>query len=243
MKKQIYLIPLFALSLAALTLAGCDDKSNESSVPAAPGVEETAAPVEESAASEVAPVESHINVTEAVAYATAASARNGAVFATITNSAAKGDVLADARSTIARVEVHQSYEDPQTGAMLMRRTAGVDVPANGSTKLEPTGFHIMLLDLSKPLVAGETFDVELRFRDAGKITVPVTVITAGGDAAAAEPEVQHESADHDDHAHDHSAEETDAATPEATDETDATASEATSDAVEETPATDDTSAE
>lgn len=239
--KKIYLLPLFALSLAALPLAGCDDNSSDSSVPPAPAVEATdeAAPVvaptetpaDEAATEQTTPVESSITVTNAHAYATAASSKNGAVFATINNASAKGDILLTAKTNIAlRVEVHQSYEDPQTGAMLMRRTSGVDVPANGSAQLEPKGFHIMLLDLISPLVAGSTFDVELRFRDAGKVVVPITVQAVGAEGAAAEPEVQHESADHDDHA-----------APEVA--PDASASEDTAESTEETPAADATNAE
>ena len=253
--KKIYLLPLFALSLAALPLAGCDDNSGDSSVPAAPSMEETgstetpapaegaadtAAPAaaEEAAATDAAPMEATIAVTDARAYATAPSATTGAVFATISNSASKGDLLISAKTTVAaRVEVHQSYEDPQTGAMLMRRTSGVDVPGNGSTKLEPTGFHIMLMNLGAPLKAGDTFDIELRFRDAGKVIVPVSVVAPGADAEGGEGHVQHESADHEDHAHgDHG-------TEEGTEEQDATASDATAEAVEEAPATDATTAQ
>jgi copper(I)-binding protein len=48
----------------------------------------------------------------------------------------------------------------------------------------------MFLDLKAPLTAGQSFDLELTFKSAGKMTVPVTV----GDIAApkaADPHAHH----------------------------------------------------
>lgn len=211
MKKQIYLMPIFALTLAGFALAGCDDKkkdetasagevtteiTNDDSQPVA--IEETTT-TEVEASEESQPVEaassdvmeqSPISVVEATSYATAASSKTGAVFATIQNNSDKADILLDVRSSIApTVEIHETYEDPQTGAVSMRRTSGVDIPAHGTVKLQPQGFHIMLLNLPAPLEAGTSFDVKMTFRNIGHVTVPVTVVSVSGQDA---PEHHHE---------------------------------------------------
>jgi len=62
-----------------------------------------------------------------------------------------------------------------TGEMTMRRIMELAVPADGGARLEPGGFHIMLVDLTKPLISGSTFDLALIFARAGEIVVPVTV--------------------------------------------------------------------
>lgn len=185
--KKTYLIPLFALSLAALPLGGCDEKKDAAETPAASEAEAessaspTTVTTEEALSTETAePQASAITVTDARAFATAPSATTGAIFATLVNGGSDADFLLSAKSDVdATVEIHQTYEDPQTGATLMRKTAGVDVPANGQTRLEPTGFHIMLLGLTQPLVEGETFNVTLHFREAGDVVVPVTIVAPG----------------------------------------------------------------
>lgn len=61
------------------------------------------------------------------------------------------------------------------GAMTMRPVESIDLPAGETVKLEPGGYHIMLLDLVKPLEVGQTFDVTLTFEQAGEQTVTAEV--------------------------------------------------------------------
>ncbi len=46
------------------------------------------------------------------------------------------------------------------------------VPANGTAALAPGGYHLMLLELKRPLKAGESFAGTMTFEKAG--TIPVT---------------------------------------------------------------------
>ncbi len=184
MKKHLYLMPVMALSLASFALAGCDDNkdetptpetTSESTMPAAPDAATAEATTTEQA-------QASVIVSEAQAYATAPSATTGAIFAKINNTTSSADFLLSAKTDVATtVEIHQTYEDPQTGATLMRKTSGADVPANGALTLEPKGYHIMLLGLTKPLTAGESFNVTLSFREAGDVVVPVTIVSMGAD--------------------------------------------------------------
>ena len=64
--------------------------------------------------------------------------------------------------------------------MRMREISGIALPAKTRVALmrgAPGGFHLMVLGLDKPLLVGETFEVILRFRQAGDIAVKVEVET------------------------------------------------------------------
>jgi copper(I)-binding protein len=65
------------------------------------------------------------------------------------------------------------------GAMKMVPVAGMDVPANGEVKLKPGAYHIMLIGLSRPLVAGERLPIKLKFEKAGEVTVEAKVKDKG----------------------------------------------------------------
>ncbi len=61
------------------------------------------------------------------------------------------------------------------GKMLMMQVPAMDVPANGDLKLKPGGYHIMLIGLNRPLAAGETLPIKLKFEKAGEVTVQAQV--------------------------------------------------------------------
>jgi copper(I)-binding protein len=61
------------------------------------------------------------------------------------------------------------------GAMKMVPVAGMEVPANGELKLKPGSYHIMLIGLNRPLVAGETLPIKVKFEKSGEVTVNAKV--------------------------------------------------------------------
>lgn len=61
------------------------------------------------------------------------------------------------------------------GEMTMRPVASIDLPAGTTVSLKPGGYHIMLIDLTKPLTAGTTFDVTLTLGSGATQTATVTV--------------------------------------------------------------------
>lgn len=63
----------------------------------------------------------------------------------------------------------------EMGAMTMREVSFVEVPAGGEVVLEPGGYHLMLIGLAAPLVAGDTFDIALELEVAGTRTVTAEV--------------------------------------------------------------------
>ena len=79
------------------------------------------------------------------------------------------------RAGMAQIHVVSEAE----GMARMRQTEGVDVPAHKSVALAPQGTHIMLMDLPRPLVAGERFPLTLQFEQAGAIGISVEVRAPG----------------------------------------------------------------
>ena len=61
------------------------------------------------------------------------------------------------------------------GSMGMSPVSEIPVAAGGSATLEPGGFHIMLIDLTEPLVVGQKIDLTLTFRNAGEVKVTAEV--------------------------------------------------------------------
>jgi hypothetical protein len=71
------------------------------------------------------------------------------------------------------VEIHEMAMD--NNVMRMRAVPSVDLPAGREVQLKPGGYHVMLLDLKRPLKAGEKVRIELQIetRDGKRVTQPV----------------------------------------------------------------------
>ena len=51
----------------------------------------------------------------------------------------------------------------------------IDIPAGQTVKLEPGGYHVMIMNLSADLKAGDTVELTLTFQRAGKVTIKAEV--------------------------------------------------------------------
>ena len=111
------------------------------------------------------------------ARATAPGQKVGAAYVTLTSPTA--DRLTGGSSPAAgKVEVHETSMD--NNVMRMRSMPnGLVLPAGQPTPLEPGGYHLMLMDLKHPLVAGQTFPLQLDFEHAPPMTVQVKVAPIG----------------------------------------------------------------
>jgi periplasmic copper chaperone A len=125
-----------------------------------------------------------IMVTQAWARATPGKSTIGTAYATVT--APSGDRLVSAASPVAgTAEIHQ--HTMENGIMKMRQVDGVTLPAGQAVVLSPGGYHIMLMDLKQPLVAGQSFPLTLTFEKAGAVETKVMIggVGASGPAGAA----------------------------------------------------------
>lgn len=115
-------------------------------------------------------------VTDAWARATPPGVDVGAAYMVITGGA-KADRLVDARSPRAAM-VHLHSVEEQGGVAKMRAIDAIPVPAGQRVTLAPKSTHLMLMGLDGPLVAGQTFEVTLKFAATGEQSVTVQVKSA-----------------------------------------------------------------
>jgi len=105
----------------------------------------------------------------------ALAGNNGAVYFVIENGTNSDDALLSATTDIASAtEVHMSMADGN-GVMSMQMQEAVSVPARDQVEFKPGGLHIMLVELTKDLNAGDTFTLTLNFEKAGEIALQVEV--------------------------------------------------------------------
>ncbi|MBX3005985.1 MAG: copper chaperone PCu(A)C [Anaerolineales bacterium] len=120
----------------------------------------------------------------------------GAAYFTLHNGSETDDALIAASTTIAEtVEVHMSsmagmemgehdmsgdasmdmsgHDMSDVGSMMM--VERIELPAGEMVPFQPGGYHVMLINLTQELKAGDTFDLTLQFEHADAITVQVTV--------------------------------------------------------------------
>jgi len=126
---------------------------------------------------------SSIQVENPWAPATPSGAKTGAVYMTIDNKLSIADRLTGLSSEVAKkLQIHETKTDK--GITKMREiSGGLPVPVGGSVVLKPGGYHVMLIDLNKPLKAGETFPLTLVFEKAGNISITVPVQSMGATGA------------------------------------------------------------
>ena len=99
---------------------------------------------------------------------------NGAAYAKLVNSGKQADTLIAASSDVAgTVEIHETYQE--SGLMKMREVGRIDVGPGQTVELKPGSYHLMFINLKRDLKAGESFDLTLKFRNAGSIPVRAVV--------------------------------------------------------------------
>lgn len=103
----------------------------------------------------------------------AAKGGQSAAYMAITG-AGQADALTGVSATFAAsADVHETTS--MSGMMGMSHVDKIDVPAGQTVKLEPGGYHVMLMNLNAELKAGETVELTLTFRNAGKVTIKAEV--------------------------------------------------------------------
>ncbi|MEV4713361.1 copper chaperone PCu(A)C [Micromonospora sp. NPDC049374] len=87
-----------------------------------------------------------------------------AAFATLVNDSDTDVTITGAATAVSPMELHEMAM--ADGKMVMRaKQGGVVIKARSEYKLEPGGDHLMLMDLAKPLRAGDELTFTLSFAD------------------------------------------------------------------------------
>ena len=123
-----------------------------------------------------------VKVEGAWARATVQGQKGTGAFMNIT--AAQGTRLVGVTSPVAGVaEVHEMKMDGDV--MKMRTVPALDLPAGKTVQLKPGSYHLMLMDLKRPLLKDSTVPVTLRFKNADgvdsqlELLVPVATTAPG----------------------------------------------------------------
>ena len=117
------------------------------------------------------------------ARATPPGAQVAGGYALIENTGDSADRLVSVTADISsRVEIHEMAMDD--GVMTMRPLAdGIEIPAGESLALKPGSFHIMFMQITAPLMEGETFAGTLTFEHAGTVDVTFAIGPIGSEEA------------------------------------------------------------
>lgn len=113
-----------------------------------------------------------------------------AAYVVFRNHEDEADRLISATSDVTGiVDLHQTQMDG--GVMSMPHVDGMDLPAGGELLMEPGGYHVMLVDLTRELREGDTVAMTFTFERAGTIEVSVPVVPSSG-----EPEMEMDHSSH-----------------------------------------------
>jgi copper(I)-binding protein len=110
------------------------------------------------------------------AWARTTTAKMGAAYLTVKGYGTPDRLVAAAvpMSIAMEAQLHRSAMGSD-GMMSMKQVTSIPVPATGTVGLKPGGYHVMLMGLKRPLVAGKQFKLTLTFARAGRQAVTVTV--------------------------------------------------------------------
>ncbi len=109
------------------------------------------------------------------AYPTATGMKVGAVFGVLPAIETDDKLLSASTPLCGHVEIHTMIEDD--GIFRMRKIENLLVKADHENLLEPSGYHLMLMDLKLPLEEKQFFPLTLVFEKAGKKIVTIPVIS------------------------------------------------------------------
>lgn len=103
----------------------------------------------------------------------------GAAYLAIDNTGEQDDALIGAASTASETTQIHTSETTESGASTMKRVDEIPVPAGGTAELKPGGYHVMIMDISDALAAGDTVALTLEFDSGTEVRVDAPVLERG----------------------------------------------------------------
>lgn len=100
---------------------------------------------------------------------------SAAAYFTLANSGGRDRLIAVDAGAAGKASLHETSMD---GAIMRMRglDGGIEVPAMGQVRLAASGKHVMIQDLAKPLAAGSSVRLTLRFERQGLVMVNAPVV-------------------------------------------------------------------
>lgn len=127
-----------------------------------------------------------VEITDAWCRPTPNGAHTGACYMTLKAEGAAETLMGVASPAAASVQIHSGAT--ADGQMSMAPLeAGLTLPVNQAVTLSPGHNHIMLMNLTRPLVAGDTVSLTLGFQRIAAMTVQAEVRLPQVETGAATP--------------------------------------------------------
>lgn len=121
-------------------------------------------------------VQGPLQVISAIARPSMTGSKHSAAYITLHNDSTSDITItgAVATSVANHLELHTTTDE--AGVKKMVKVDKLVVPAGGDLVMKKGGIHIMLMDIKKPLNAGDKFMLELRTSELGMSKVEVVVV-------------------------------------------------------------------
>ncbi|MEW6413643.1 MAG: copper chaperone PCu(A)C [Pseudomonadota bacterium] len=107
----------------------------------------------------------NVSVADAWARATMPGQKVSGAYMKLTADA-DAKLIGASSPAVPRVEMHEMKMDGEV--MRMREVRAIDLPRGKTVSLEPGGYHIMLMNLARPIAAGEVIPLTLTIESGGK---------------------------------------------------------------------------
>ena len=104
------------------------------------------------------------------------TSRPGVAYMTLQNTGDAPVTVTGLRTELAMMPmIHASTTDAQ-GVTRMSHLEQVEIAAGDTVALEPGGLHVMLTDLQRPMVEGESFTLSLILAGGEEVAVEVPIL-------------------------------------------------------------------
>lgn len=199
--RQIRTKGLGLIAISALALTGCttSEKDSADKIDTVTSAMATAASSAAKEAGEKMSKED-ISFDDTFVRAMEADAKMTAVFGSITNNTDSEINIVGFESDIdaGSFELHEVVD-----GKMQEKEGGFVIPAGKTHKLEPGHDHFMVMDVSKPVEAGDTVNLTVELSDGSKVDfkdIPVRTVAAGDEEYAGDHS-EHGDHDHSEHKH------------------------------------------
>ena len=183
-------IALSVLAVSALTLVGCTDNGDDATTTGTATATETTAAADATDATAEGENAEWVTFTEGFVKAKPAEKDMTGIFGIFTNNSDEDINVVGFTSNldVPTYELHEVVD----GVMQMK-PGGFVLPAGEEYELKPGGDHMMLMDYTEPIEAGDTIDIVLEFGDGSTQEVkdlPVRTIASGEESYGADGSLQ-----------------------------------------------------
>ena len=183
-------IALSVLAVSALTLVGCTDNGDDATTTGTATATETTAAADATDATAEGENAEWVTFTEGFVKAKPAEKGMTGIFGIFTNNSDE-DINVVGFTSNLDVPTHELHE--VVDGVMQMKPGGFVLRAGEEYELKPGGDHMMLMDYTEPIEAGDTIDIVLEFGDGSTQEVkdlPVRTIASGEESYGADGSLQ-----------------------------------------------------